>query len=62
MDRRTLRSDTAAGPADPDWTVTVTEALPDCPSIEVAWERIATQTTWGAWRSESKMRGRAGRR
>jgi hypothetical protein len=39
------------------WTVTVTEPLPDCPSVAAAWERIATQSTWGTWRSESKMRG-----
>lgn len=41
------------------WTVTVTEPLPDCPSIEAAWVRIATQTKWHEWRSESKMRGRS---
>ena len=41
-----------------DWTVTVTESLPNCPSIAAAWERIATQTKWGEWRSESKMRGK----
>ena len=43
---------------DVDWTVTVTEPLPDCPSVEAGWQRIATQTTWGKWRSESKMRGK----
>lgn len=48
----------AAAPADVDWTITVTEPLPDCPSIEAGWERIATQTKWGEWRSESKMRGK----
>ncbi len=47
-----------AAPADVDWTVTVIEPLPDCPSVEVGWERIATQTRWGEWRSESKMRGK----
>ena len=46
-----------AAPPDVDWTVTVTESLPNCPSVEAAWERIATQTGWGRWRSESKMRG-----
>lgn len=46
-----------APPADVDWTVTVTEPLPDCPGVEAAWEKIATQTGWGEWRSESKMRG-----
>jgi hypothetical protein len=46
-----------ASPADVDWTVTVIEPLPDCPSIEAGWQRIATQTKWGEWRSESKMRG-----
>lgn len=46
-----------AAPADVDWTVTVTEPLPKCPSVEAGWERIATQTGWGEWRSESKMRG-----
>ena len=45
-------------PSDVDWTVTVTEALPDCPTIEAGWERIASQTRWGEWRSESKMRGK----
>jgi hypothetical protein len=45
-------------PADMDWTVTVTEPLPNCPSIKAGWERIATQTKWGEWRSESKMRGK----
>lgn len=42
---------------DVDWTITVTEPLPDCPSVRAGWERIATQTTWGEWRSESRMRG-----
>ncbi len=41
-----------------DWTVTVTETLPNCPSVKAAWERIATQTKWGEWRLESKMRGK----
>lgn len=39
------------------WMAEVTEALPDCTSIQAAWERIATQSKWGEWRSESKMRG-----
>jgi hypothetical protein len=47
-----------AAPSDVDWTVTVIEPLPDCPSVEAGWERIATQTRWGEWRSESKMRGK----
>ena len=47
-----------AAPSDVDWTVTVIEPLPDCPSVEAGWEKIATQTRWGEWRSESKMRGK----
>ena len=47
-----------AAPADVDWTVTVIEPLPNCPSVEAGWEKIATQTRWGEWRSESKMRGK----
>ena len=43
---------------DMDWTITVDEPLPDCPSVRAGWERIATQTKWGEWRSESKMRGK----
>lgn len=46
-------------PADVDWTVTVIEPLPNCPSIEAGWQRIATQTKWGEWRSESRMRSKA---
>jgi hypothetical protein len=46
-----------AAPTAVDWTVTVTEPLPDCPSVQAAWERLATQSTWGTWRSESRMRG-----
>ena len=49
---------TTTMPADPGWTVTVIEPIPHCPSIEAGWERIATQTKWGEWRSESKMRGK----
>lgn len=49
---------TTVSAADVDWTVTVTEPLPDCPSVEVCWEKLATQTTWGEWRSASKMRGK----
>ena len=45
-------------PADVGWTVTVIEPLPNCPSVEAGWERIAMQTKWGEWRSESKMRGK----
>jgi len=47
-----------AAPTEVNWTVTVIEPLPNCPSVEVGWERIATQTKWGEWRSESKMRGK----
>ncbi len=47
-----------AAPADVSWTVTVVEPLPDCPSVQAGWERIASQTRWGEWRSESKMRGK----
>lgn len=43
--------------SDECWTITVTEPLPDCPSVQAGWERIATQTTWSQWRSESRMRG-----
>lgn len=46
-----------AAPNDVAWLVTVTEPLPDCPSVHAAWARIATQSTWGSWRSRSKMRG-----
>lgn len=46
-----------AAPMDVEWTVTVAEPLPDCPSVEAGWERIATQTRWGEWRSKSKLRG-----
>ena len=46
-----------AAPNDVAWLVTVTEPLPDCPSVRAAWARIATQSTWGSWRSQSKMRG-----
>ena len=48
---------TTAAPADVDWTVWVVESLPDCPSVEACWEKLATQTTWGEWRSASKLRG-----
>jgi len=58
METRSSASDSVNGaPNSLDWTITVTEPLPDCPSVAAAWERIATQTTWGTWRSESKMRG-----
>jgi hypothetical protein len=46
-----------AAPTDVEWTVTVVEPLPNCPSVEAGWERLATQTRWGEWRSESKLRG-----
>jgi hypothetical protein len=45
-----------AAPTAVAWTVTVTEPLPDCPSVEAGWRRIATQTTWGQWRTDSAMR------
>lgn len=48
----------AVAPAEVDWTVTVTEPLPACPSVAAAWERIATQSTWGEWRTQSEMRGK----
>ena len=55
---RSLAPDAAkAAPTAVDWTVTVTEPLPNCPSVQAGWERIATQSRWGEWRSESKMRG-----
>jgi hypothetical protein len=38
--------------------VTVIEPLPDCPSVQAGWERIATQTKWDEWRSESKVRSK----
>lgn len=47
-----------AAPADVDWPVTVIEPLPNCPGVEAGWEKIATQTKWGEWRSESRMRGK----
>ncbi len=59
MKRRLSTSDIAiAAPADANWTVTVTKPLPDCPNVKAGWERIATQTKWGEWRSESRMRGK----
>ena len=58
MNRRPSASDAVASdPAAVDWMITVTEPLPDCPSVQAGWERIATQSNWGEWRSESKMRG-----
>ena len=53
-----VSDDATAAPDDMDWTVTVIEPLPDCPSVEAAWLKIATQTEWGEWRTESKMRGK----
>lgn len=59
MGRRSSTPDApTTTPVDVGWTVTVTEPLPDCPSIAAGWERLATQTTWGAWRTESVMRGK----
>lgn len=58
MRSRSSASDSVtAGPAEVDWMVTITEPLPDCPSVHAGWERVATQSNWGEWRSESKMRG-----
>jgi hypothetical protein len=58
MDRRSSASDTVTGsPTAVDWMVTITEPLPDCPSVRAGWEKIATQSKWSEWRSESKMRG-----
>lgn len=51
-------SDVTPAPSDADWTITVTEPLPNCPSVQAGWERIATQTNWGEWTSEGKMRGK----
>ncbi len=49
--------DTITGsPADMDWTTTVTQPLPNCPSVEAGWVRLATQTRWPEWRSASEMR------
>lgn len=53
-----LRPDETATPEHVEWRVTVTEPLPACPSVRAGWARIATQSRWGEWRSESKMRGR----
>lgn len=58
MHRRSSAPDaSAAAPEDAAWTVTVTETLPDCPRVAAAWERLATQSTWGEWRTTSAMRG-----
>ncbi len=58
MDRRSSEPDApTAAPDAVTWTVTVTEPLPDCPSVAAGWERLARQTTWGEWRTESAMRG-----
>lgn len=51
LNAATSRSD------DTDWTITVTEPLPDCPSVLAGWTRLATQSDWAAWRPQSKMRG-----
>ena len=53
-----MPDETTAAAADVDWTVTVTEPLPDCPSVEACWEKLAIQTKWGEWRSASKMRSK----
>ncbi len=59
MKRRLAMSDAAiAAPADVSWAVTVTEPLTNCPTVQAGWERIATQTKWDEWRSESRMRGK----
>lgn len=58
MEPRSSASDSVTmAPIAVDWMVTVTEPLPDCPSVRAGWERLATQSNWGEWRSESKMRG-----
>ena len=59
MVRRSSAPDAAmASPATEGWRVTVTEPLPACPSVHAGWARIATQSRWGEWRTESEMRGR----
>lgn len=59
MKRTPYVEDTAiVVPDDVDWTVIVTVPLPNCPSVEAGWAKIATQTKWNEWRSESKMRGK----
>jgi len=59
MVRRWSAPDAASeSPATADWRVTVTEPLPACPSTHAGWARIATQSRWGEWRTESAMRGR----
>jgi len=58
MDQRSSASNLlTASPTAVNWMVTVTESLPDCPSVQAGWEKIATQSKWGTWRSASKMRG-----
>lgn len=58
MSNRFSASDVVtAGPDAVEWMVSVTEPLPDCPNVRAGWERVATQSNWGEWRSESKMRG-----
>ena len=58
MNRRSSASAAQnAAPTAVNWAVTVTEPLPHCPDVRAAWERIATQSKWGEWRSVSKMRG-----
>ncbi len=57
MNRPISRLDTlTAELPDAYWTITVTEPLPECPSVEAGWEKIAAQTKWGEWRSESALR------
>lgn len=58
MEPRSSASDSVTKAATAiDWMAEVTEPLPDCPSVRAGWERIATQSKWGEWRFESKMRG-----
>lgn len=58
MGPQSASSDSAAAtPIAVNWMVTVTEPLPNCPSVQDGWRRIATQSQWGEWRSPSKMRG-----
>lgn len=44
-------------PGEVNWTVTVTVPLPNCPCVEAGWEKSASQSGWGEWRTESRMRG-----
>jgi len=39
-----------------DWTVTLTEILPNCPNVQAAFEKLATPTQWDKWRPPSPLR------